>query len=216
MKRFILIAAALSALVAASVAVAHLKAGDVSAVSATLSAPTTANVLTRTVTCDGQTIEVTTGRYTGTATSTTADLNGTGRAVREEHLQHDDQARLGQRLAEAARRRTAARRRASRRSTSTASSTAGCAARADHRRRPALRQPGGSFTKTGGLTDGTLGTGTGANAAVIAKRVSCKEESRRGPACACRARLGRVGHAIGDHREADGRLREPDLHGQER
>ena len=77
MKRLILIAAALSALVAASAAVAHLKTGDVTQVSATLSAATAANVQTRTVTCDGQTIEITHGRYSGTATSTTTELNGT-------------------------------------------------------------------------------------------------------------------------------------------
>ena len=71
MKRLILITAALSALVAASAAVAHLKTGDVSQVSATLSATTPANVQTRTYTCDGQTIEITTGHYSGTATSTT-------------------------------------------------------------------------------------------------------------------------------------------------
>jgi hypothetical protein len=76
MKRLIVIAAALTALVATGAAVAHLKAGDVTQVGATLSATTPANVQTRTYTCDAQTFEVTTGRWTGTATSTTADLNG--------------------------------------------------------------------------------------------------------------------------------------------
>ncbi len=56
---------------------AHLKSGNVTAVSATLSAPTTAHLTTRTVTCDGQTIEISNGRYTGTSASTTADLAGT-------------------------------------------------------------------------------------------------------------------------------------------
>ncbi len=32
----------------------------------------------------------------------------------------------------------------------------------------------GSFSKTGGLTNGQLGTGTGANSAVLAKRAHCK------------------------------------------
>ena len=41
------------------------------AVSATLSATTPSNVQTRTYTCDGQTFEITTGRWSGTATSTT-------------------------------------------------------------------------------------------------------------------------------------------------
>ena len=61
MKRLILITAALSALVATGAAVAHLKAADVTQVSATLSAATASNVQTRTYTCDGQTIEITTG-----------------------------------------------------------------------------------------------------------------------------------------------------------
>ena len=68
MKRFILIATALGALVATSAAVAHLKSGDVTPASATLSATTPANVQTRTYTCEGQTFEVTTGRWTGTIT----------------------------------------------------------------------------------------------------------------------------------------------------
>src|SRR5687768_11064814 len=77
MKKTILIVAALAALAASSVAVATLKSGNVTAVSATLSAPTTAHLSTRTLTCDGQTIEVSTGRYTGTSASTTPDLAGT-------------------------------------------------------------------------------------------------------------------------------------------
>ena len=77
MKRVILGAVALAALAVTSAAVAHhLRSGDVTQVSATLSAPTAANVETRTLTCDGQTIEITTGRYSGTATSSTADLAG--------------------------------------------------------------------------------------------------------------------------------------------
>ena len=76
MKRFVLITAALGALVATGAAVAHLKAADVAAASATLTATTPSNVETRTYTCDTQTFEVTTGRWSGTATSTTADLNG--------------------------------------------------------------------------------------------------------------------------------------------
>src|SRR3989337_438362 len=76
MKKPIFVLAALAALVASSVAVANLKNGNVSAVSATLSAPTTAHLTTRTLTCAGQTIEVSNGRYTGTSTSSTPDLAG--------------------------------------------------------------------------------------------------------------------------------------------
>ena len=47
MKRFVLITSALVALVATGAAVAHLKATDVSAVSATLTATTPSNVQTQ-------------------------------------------------------------------------------------------------------------------------------------------------------------------------
>ena len=39
----------------------------------------------------------------------------------------------------------------------------------------------GSFSKTGGLTDGAIGTGAGANAAVIAKGIRCKPEKAARP-----------------------------------
>ena len=93
-----------------------------------------------------------------------------GRPVREEHVQHDEEARLGRWLAEGARIRQAhagelhgdQRRRKARR----------LAPRLrESPRRRLFGSLAGSFSKTGGLTDGTLGTGTGANAAVIAKRV---------------------------------------------
>ena len=76
MKRLFLLTTAVVALVAAGAAVAHLKSSDVSPVSATLTATTVAHLQTRTVTCAGQTIEISTGRYSGTAVSTTPDLNG--------------------------------------------------------------------------------------------------------------------------------------------
>ena len=73
MKRTVFIVARSGCARASSVAVATLRhTSDLSPVSATLSAPTTVNVSTRTLTCDAQTIEITDGRYTGTATSTTA------------------------------------------------------------------------------------------------------------------------------------------------
>ena len=104
MKRFVLITAALGALVATGAAVAHLKAADVTAASATLSATTPSNVQTRTYTCDGQTFEITTGRWSGTATSTTADLNGAAVVPSQERLQRDQEARLGRRPADHRRR----------------------------------------------------------------------------------------------------------------
>ena len=81
MKKTIFVVAALAALVASSVAVATLRSSSVSPVSATLSAPTTVHVSTRTVTCDGQTIEISTGRYTGTVGEHDAGSRRPGRAA---------------------------------------------------------------------------------------------------------------------------------------
>ena len=99
MKRFVLITAALGAMVATGAAVAHLKAADVTAASATLSATTPSNVQTRTYTCDGQTFEITTGRWSGTATSTTPDLNGAAVLHLKSVYNATQEARLGRRPA---------------------------------------------------------------------------------------------------------------------
>ena len=100
MRKSIFAAVALVALVASSVAVAHLKSGDVTAVSATLSATTPSNVQTRTYTCAGQTFEVTTGRWTGLSTSTTPDLNGTADLHVKSVYNVTEEARLGRRQAQ--------------------------------------------------------------------------------------------------------------------
>ncbi|MDX6438716.1 MAG: hypothetical protein QOF45_1299 [Gaiellaceae bacterium] len=180
MKRLILIATALSALVAAGAAVAHLKTGDVSQVSATLSAPTAANVETRTVTCDGQTIEITTGRYSGTATSTTTDLNGAVDVFVKST--YNTTKKLGWVdgwvKVHAADNRT--------RASFTAINVDGkldgwLRGSAGHRDGVVFGSLAGSFSKTAGLTDGTLGTGTGANAAVLAKHVGCKSDKPTKP-----------------------------------
>ena len=177
MKRLILITAALSALVAASAAVAHLKTGDVTQVSATLSAATAANVKTRTLTCDGQTIEITLGHYTGTATSTTTELNGPVDLFVKST--YNTTKKLGWvdgwLKVRASDRRT--------RASFTAINVDGkldgwLRGSAGHRGGLLFGSLAGSFSKTGGLTDGTLGTGTGANAAVIAKRISCNDEAK--------------------------------------
>jgi hypothetical protein len=172
MKRLILIAAALSALVAASAAVANLKTGDVTQVSATLSAATAANVRTNTFTCNGQTIEVTTGHYSGTATSTTTDLNG------PVHLfvksTYNTTTKLGWVNGWLKLRSSDRRTRASFTAINVDGKLDGwLRGSASHRGGLLFGSLAGSFSKTGGLTDGTLGTGTGANAAVIAKRVNC-------------------------------------------
>jgi hypothetical protein len=175
MKRFVLITAALGALVATGAAVAHLKAADVAAASATLTATTPSNVQTRTYTCDAQTFEVTTGRWSGTATSTTADLNGA--AVLHLKSVYNVTKKLGWvdgRLSIAA---ADGRTHAGITGVNTDGKldawVRGSAGRGDGTLFGSLS---GSFSKTGGLTDGAIGSGTGTNAAVIAKGIRCKSE----------------------------------------
>ena len=173
MKKALFVVAALAALVASSVAVAHLKSGNVSAVSATLSAPTTAHLTTRTLTCAGQTIEVSNGRYTGTSTSTTPDLAGP--VELRVHSVYNTTTKLGWVDG------TLKIRATDNRSTARFSAVNSDGKLDGWLRGSAGRSDGilfgsisGSFSKTGGLTDGQLGTGTGANTAVLAKRADCK------------------------------------------
>ena len=172
MKRFVLITAALGALVATGAAVAHLKAADVTAASATLSATTPSNVQTRTYTCDGQTFEITTGRWSGTATSTTADLNGA--AVLHLKSVYNATKKLGwvdgRLTIAAADGRTHAGISGVNTDGKLDAWVRGSAGRGDGTLFGSLS---GSFSKTGGLTDGAIGTGTGTNAAVIAKGIRC-------------------------------------------
>ena len=180
MKRFVLLTAALGALVATGVAVAHLKSADVAATSATLTATTPSNVQTRTYTCENQTFEVTTGRWSGTATSTTADLNGAA-VVHAKSVYNvtkklgwvdgsikisgaDDRAHLG----------------------FTAVNTdgkldgwvRGHAGRGDGSVFGSLTA---AFSKTGGLTGGAIGSGTGTNAALIVKGLRCNSQKTPKP-----------------------------------
>ena len=180
MKRLILITAALSALVAAGAAVAHLKAGDVSQVSATLSVPTAANVQTRTLTCDGQTIEITTGHYTGTATSTTTDLNGSVDLFVKST--YNATKKLGYVNGWLKLRASDRRTRASFTAINVDGKLDGwLRGSASHRDGQVFGSLSGSFSKTGGLTDGVLGTGTGTNAAVVVKRVGCSSDKPTRP-----------------------------------
>jgi hypothetical protein len=180
MKRLILITAALSALVAASAAVAHLKTGDVTQVSATLSAATAANVQTRTLTCDGQTIEITLGHYSGTATSTTTELNGPVDLFVKST--YNTTKKLGWVDGWVKVRASDRRTRASFTAINVDGKLDGwLRGSASHRGGVLFGSLTGSFSKAGGLTDGALGTGTGSNAAVIAKRIDCGGEKPTRP-----------------------------------
>ena len=180
MKRTIFVVAALAALVASSVAVAHLKSGNVTAVSATLSAPTTAHLSTRTLTCDGQTIEISTGRYTGTSVSTTPALAGPIE-LRVTSV-YNTTTKLG--WVDGSLRITTADKRSKAHFSAVNSDgkldgwLSGNAGRRDGALFGSLS---GSFSKTGGLTDGQLGTGTGANTAVLATRTDCKKSAETRP-----------------------------------
>lgn len=175
----ILAVAALAALVVSSVAVANLKSGNVSAVSATLSAPTTAHLTTRTLTCDGQTIEISNGRYTGTSASTTPDLAGP--VELRVHSVYNTTTKLG--WVDGTLKIRAADNRSNARFTAINSDgklDGWLRGTAGHRDGILFGSISGSFSKAGGLTDGQLGTGAGANAAVLAKRADCKRpESTR-------------------------------------
>jgi hypothetical protein len=177
MKRFVILAAALVALVATSVAVATgWRAGDVAAVSATLTATTPTNVQTSTRTCNGQTIEITTGRWSGTATSATADLSGPV----DLHLKSVYNATKNLGWVEGKLRIRAADGRTQAHLTGINSGGTidawlrGHAGKGDGALLGSLT---GSFSKTGGLTAGAIGSGAGADAAVLVDAVRCESSS---------------------------------------
>ena len=180
MKRFVLITSALVALVATGAAVAHLKAADVSAVSATLNATTPSNVQTRTYTCEGQTFEVTTGRWSGTAVSTTPDLNGAADVyVKSVYNATKKLGWVEGRLKIAG---TDDRTHASFSGVNTDGKLDGWvhghAGRGDG---ALLGSLSGSFSKAGGLTGGAIGTGTGTNAALLVKGLRCSSQQTPRP-----------------------------------
>jgi hypothetical protein len=180
MKRLTLALAGLAVLVTASAAVAHLKAGDVSAVSATLSATTPANVQTRTYTCGDQTFEVTTGRWTGTAASSTADLNGA--ATIQLKSVYNATKKLGwlegKLSIKGADDRTQAGFSAVNADGKVDGWLRGNAGRGDGSLFGSLT---GSFSKTGGFTDGAIGGGSAASLAIVAKNARCSKQEETRP-----------------------------------
>jgi hypothetical protein len=173
MKRFVVIAAVLSALVATSVAVAtSWRTANVSAVSATLTATTPTNVKTTTQTCGGQTIETTTGRWSGAAVSSTADLAGTV----DLYLKSVYNATTnigwveGKLKINAADDRTVAHIAGINSNGTIDAWLRGHAGKSDGKLFGSLS---GTFSKAGGLTAGAIGSGSGADLAVLAQRVSC-------------------------------------------
>ncbi|NUT57057.1 MAG: hypothetical protein HOQ03_13915 [Thermoleophilia bacterium] len=170
MKRFVLLTAAVGMLVATGAAVAHLKSADVAAASATVTATTPSNVQTRTYTCDNQTFEVTTGRWSGTATSTTPELNGA--AVLHLKSVYNTTKKLGWVDGSLKISSSSSRARLGLSAVNTDGKLDGWV-RGHAGRGIVFGSLTAGFTKTGGLTDGALGSGTGTNAAVIAKGIRC-------------------------------------------
>lgn len=181
MKRLIVLTIALTALVAVSAAVARFKSADVTAASATFTATTASHLQTRTVTCAGQTIEISTGRYAGTATSAgTPDLAGA--AELKVHSVYNATKKLGwlegQLKIAAADGRTVARFVGVNTDGTVDAWLNGHAGRGDG---SLLGSLSASFSRTGGFTNGAIGTGTGANAALLVKRLDCRPNEQQRP-----------------------------------
>jgi hypothetical protein len=188
MKRFAALAIALTALVGSGAAVAHLRSVDVSAASASLTATTVARSETRSVTCQGQALEITSARYTGTATSaTTPDLAGP--AELRVHSVYVPAKKLGWAEGElriaAADGRTKARFVAVNTDGKWDGWLTGHAGPGDGSLFGSLS---GSFTKEGGLSGGAIGSGSAAEAALIVKRLGCREQKAPKPAVHLRVR----------------------------
>ena len=173
MKRIVWIVAALATLAVSGAAVAHLKSADVSAVSATFTAATASHLQTRSYTCAGDTIEVTSARYTGTAVSTTPDLAGA--AELRVQSTYNATKKLGWVNGSL---KIAASDDHSRLQFTAVNSDGkldgwirGQAGRGDGTVFGSLSS---SFTAAGGFTNGAIGSGTGANAALLLKREGCK------------------------------------------
>jgi hypothetical protein len=181
MKRFILLTAAAATLVSTGVAVAHHRSSDVSQVSATLSATTVSHLRTWTLTCEGgETLEISNGRYSGTATSATPDLSG-GVELRI-HSVYNTTKRLGwvegRLWLRGADNRSVAHLSAVNVDGKLDGWLRGSAGHRDGRVFGSLT---GSFTRSGGLTDGQFGTGTGANAALLARNANCRASNKTRP-----------------------------------
>jgi hypothetical protein len=179
-KRIALLTAAFAVLVTAGAAVAHHKFSDTSQVSATLTAATPSNVQTRTYTCGDQTVEVSTGRYTGTATSTTGDLAGA--LELRVHSVYNTTRKLGwisgRIVVGASDDRTHARFNGILADGKLDAWMNGNAGRGDG---ALLGSLSGAFTTAAGLTGGQLGTGSGGNMALLVKHADCRANAKPRP-----------------------------------
>jgi hypothetical protein len=180
MKRFAIVAAALGALAATGAAVAHWKTADVTAVSATLTATSPTNVRTTTYTCGSQTIEVTTGRWSGTATSSTPDLAGAvSLSLKSVYNVTKNLGWIDGSLRIAASDgRTHAHVSGINSNGTIDAWLRGHAGRGDGALFGSMT---GTFSKTGGLTAGAIGSGSGPDAAILANGVRCNTSTTPKP-----------------------------------
>lgn len=180
MKKIILAAAAVAALVTTSAAVAHLRTSEVRSASATFSATTPSNVETRTLTCNGDTVEVTTGRWSGTAASATTELNGPIE-LRVKSV-YNVTKKLGWANGKVWLRTSGNRVNAKFNAVNTDGRLDGWVrGSAGARKGLLLGSLTGTFSATGGVTDGAIGAGTTPNAALIAKATGCKAQKSPRP-----------------------------------
>ena len=176
MKRVLALTIAVTALVGTGAAVAKLKSADVAAASASLSATTVTRSETRTITCAGQTLELTSARYTGNSTSTTPELAGP--VELRVYSVYNAAKKLGWAEGQL------------RIASSTARTKANfTAVNSDGKWDGWLRGHAGngslfgsftgSFTKEAGLTGGAIGSGSAVDLALIVKRLRCNDRPTR-------------------------------------
>jgi hypothetical protein len=178
MNRIVWVAAALATLAVSGAAVAHLRPAAVGTASATFTASTVSHLQTRSYTCAGDTIEITTARYTGTATSSTSDLAGA--AELRVLSTYNATKKLG--WVDGSLRIDASDDNTRLRFTAINSDgkldgwLRGHAGRGDG---TVFGSFSSSFTAAGGFTGGAIGSGTGANAALLLKRTGCKASEQK-------------------------------------
>lgn len=174
MRRMLLLAAGLAALLAAGTAVAHLKQTGVTPAAADFTATTAAKVDTRSCTNEaGDTIETTRGTWTGTATSTTAQLAGPVelRVTSVYNVTKKIGTVEGWLKIRSGEGRTNSKLWAVNADGTLDGFTYGVAGGRDAR---LLGSVTAGFSRAGGFTAGKLGSGTSANTAVLAGRLGCK------------------------------------------
>lgn len=177
-KTIVLTAAGLAALVATGLAVAHgIKATGVKAVSASFSAPTVSRAETRTCTGADGTYELTKATYTGTATSSEPALNGPIRL--KVHSVYNTTTKLGTVAGELKVRDDDGRVRARFWAVNSNGTLDGFVlGNGGHGPNGLLGSLTAAWSATAGFSSGALGSGSGANLAVLAGHACAGKEAK--------------------------------------